>query len=67
MDIKPGVPFASISWWTLKISWCLLGRVGEVSPAPWSNSKFLPEAAKGIALAAQPRPQPMIVPQSFAA
>jgi len=37
-----GVPSASIPWWTLKIPSCSVWRVCELSPAPWTNCKFLP-------------------------
>ena len=30
MGIKPGVPFAAISWWTLKISRCLSAKIRQV-------------------------------------
>ena len=65
MDVEAGVPSAHISWWTVKIPWCPLQRVGELSPTPWLNYEFLLEPAEGITSAAQPHPQPMMLPHSL--
>ena len=43
MDVKLGVPSADISWWTLKIRRCPSRKVDELSPALWTNYKFLPQ------------------------
>ena len=40
MDVKMGVPSASISWWTLKIPRCPSWRWGELLPAATTIYKF---------------------------
>ena len=47
MDDKLGVPSAGISWWELKTPWHPSRTGGELSPASWPNSKFLPKPMLG--------------------
>ena len=41
MHLVFGVLSGSISWRTLKITWCPSWREGELLPAPWTIYKFL--------------------------
>ena len=56
MDDKLGVPSTDINWCTLRIPGRPPRRVGELSPASLTNSKFLPWPTEGTASAARLHP-----------
>ena len=54
VDAKPVVPSACIIWWTLNIPQCLLWKVGDLSPASWTNYISCPNRLQSNGRPGQP-------------